>query len=135
MGLFKSMKDMRDMVNASPDMIREAQALGAQAQELQAAQQVAMQQQLVQAQTAGAASQEAGVGDFEPIAGVSLETYTQIAKGLAEYNYDQTKGPVVALAHGVDEESWSAAVDGWNLRMRANKAVAQRFNAMYTGRA
>ena len=38
----------------------------------------------------------AGDPDFEPVAGVSLELYTEIAKGLAAYNYDQTKGPELA---------------------------------------
>jgi hypothetical protein len=76
-----------------------------------------------------------GDPDFEPIAGVSLELYAEIAKGLAAYNYDQSKGPELAAAKGVSAESWQAAVDGWNARMQSNRAVGQRFNALYMGRA
>src|SRR5262249_19830216 len=77
----------------------------------------------------------AGDPDFEPIAGVSIELYAEIAKGLAAYNYDQSKGRELAAAKGVSAESWQAAVDGWNARMQSNRAVGQRFNALYMGRA
>jgi hypothetical protein len=73
--------------------------------------------------------------DFAPIAGVSLELYAEIAKGLADYSYDQSKGPELAAAKGVPAESWQAAVDGWNARMQSNRTVGQRFNALYMGRA
>ena len=73
--------------------------------------------------------------DFEPIAGVSLELYAEISKGLAAFNYDQTKAPEIAAEKGIAGPDWQTAMDGWNARMTANKAVAQRFNALYTGRA
>jgi hypothetical protein len=73
--------------------------------------------------------------DFEPIAGVSLELYAEISKGLAAYDYDQSKAPELAAAKGVSAESWQGAMDGWNERMQRNRAVGQRFNALYTGRA
>ena len=37
MGMLKRMKDMRDMVEAAPGMVQQAQQLGAQAQEMAAA--------------------------------------------------------------------------------------------------
>ena len=77
----------------------------------------------------------AGDPDFEPIAGVSIELYAEISKGLAAYNYDQSKGPELAAAKGVGAEDWQAAMDGWNARMQSNRAVGQRFNALYMGRA
>ncbi|HEX9376806.1 MAG TPA: hypothetical protein VGB19_11290 [Actinomycetota bacterium] len=73
--------------------------------------------------------------DFEPIAGVSLELYAEISKSLATVNYDQTRAPEMAAQRGVNAENWQAAMDGWNARITANKAVAQRFNALYMGRA
>ena len=81
------------------------------------------------------AAPAAGDPDFEPIAGVSLELYAEISKGLAAVNYDQSKGPELAAAKGVSAESWQAAMDGWNARMQSNRAVGQRFNALYMGRA
>ena len=73
--------------------------------------------------------------DFDPISGVSIELYAEISKGLAAYNYDIAKGPEVAASKGVSAESWEQAMSGWNDRIKANRAVAQRFNALYMGRA
>jgi hypothetical protein len=73
--------------------------------------------------------------DFDPIAGVSIELYAEISKGLAAYNYDISKGPEVAASKGVSADSWKQAMNGWNDRIKANRAVAQRFNALYMGRA
>ena len=138
MGMFKRMKDMKDMVEASPDMVRQARQMGAQAQEYAAAQQAAMAQTQTAAPgtaTAAGATATATNDDFEPIAGVSIELYADISKGLAAYNYDITKGPEVAASKGVSADNWNAAMTGWNDRIKANRAVAQRFNALYTGRA
>jgi hypothetical protein len=52
---------------------------------------------------------------------------------LAAYNYDQSRAADVAASKGVAESDWTAAVDGWNARMRANSSVGQRFNALYAG--
>lgn len=73
--------------------------------------------------------------DFDPIAGVSIELYAEISRGLAAYNYDIAKGPEVAASQGVSAESWEEAMQGWNDRIKANRAVAQRFNALYMDRA
>jgi hypothetical protein len=73
--------------------------------------------------------------DFDPIAGVSIELYAEISKGLAAYNYDIARGPEVAASKGVSAESWEEAMQGWNDRIKANRAVAQRFNALYMERA
>src|SRR4051794_28244363 len=103
MGLFKQMKDMKNTVHEAPGMIQQAQEMGAQAQQMAVAQQAAAQAAMAQAQaqaTAGAGTNGAtgapGGADFDPIAGVSLELYADISKGLAAYNYDQSKAVVVA---------------------------------------
>ena len=136
MGMMKRMKDMKDMVNAAPGMVAQAQQMGAQAQQMAAAQQAAMQAQY--GQQAGMAGGMAGaVGaaptgpDFEPIAGVSLEQFAAISKGVAAFNYDATKLPEIAASRGVSSVDWEDASRGWNDRIKANPAVAQRFNQLY----
>ena len=69
--------------------------------------------------------------DFEPIAGVSLELFAEVSKGLAAYGYDQSKAVEIAASKGVSAENWQQALDGWNVRVKANPAVAQRFSAAY----
>jgi hypothetical protein len=136
MGFLKQMKDLKDTVNAAPAMVDQAMQMKGQAEQMQAAQMAAAQQMAAQQQAAMAAAPAAapGAGDFEPIAGVSLELYAEVSKGLAAYNYDQSKAVEIAAAKGISPSDWQAAMDGWNARM-TNQAVAQRFNALYTGRA
>ena len=126
MGFLKQMKDMKATVAAAPEMINQAQQLGANAQAMAAQQQAAASAYQTAAAPAGP--------DFEPIAGVSLELYAEISRGLAAVNYDQSRAPEIAASHGVNATDWAAAVDGWNARMHSNSAVGQRFNALYTGR-
>jgi hypothetical protein len=146
MGMFKRMKDMRDMVEAAPGMVAQAQQLGAQAREYAAAQQAAMQApygqppygqppygrapygQAQPGQTAAAAPTGP---DFEPIAGVSLEQFVSVSKGVAAFDYDQNMLPEVAAAKGIPAATWDIAAKGWNERIQANPAVAQRFNKIY----
>jgi hypothetical protein len=68
-GLFKQLKDAKDMVNAAPGMVAQAQQMAAQAQQMAAAQQAAMQ-----AQMAHAGGAQAGVNpvgrDLRPGPGV-----------------------------------------------------------------
>lgn len=133
MGLFKQMKDMKQMVEAAPAMIGQAQSLGAQAQQMGLAQQQAAQ---VQAQQAAAAAAAAGVstsgpGQLDPIAGVSLQQFAAVSKGLSAYAYDVTKAPLVASQHGITADAWETATAGWNGRITADPSVAQAFNTAY----
>jgi hypothetical protein len=96
-----------------------------------AAQQMAAQQMAAQQQAAAAQPGVASGPDFEPIAGVSLELFAEVCKGLAAHGYDQSKAPEIAATKGVSADSWQQALDGWNARVKANPAVAQRFNAAY----
>jgi len=127
-GLFKQIKDMKQTVAAAPEMIEQAQQMAANAQQMQAQQAAATQQAEQQAAAATGP-------DFEPISGVSLEQFAEVSKGLAEVNYDQSQAPAIAATKGISGEAWQAAVDGWNARIKANPAVAKRFNALYMGRA
>jgi hypothetical protein len=72
---------------------------------------------------------------FEPIEGVSLEQYAQIAKGAADEGITDEAG-VLAYAEqqGVAPAAFQAAMTGWNDRMKESMAVGQRFNKIYMGR-
>lgn len=142
MGMLKRMKDMKEMVNAAPGMIEQAQQLGAQAQQMAAAQQAAAQAQMGQAQMGQGLGQFGGLPatqpglaptgpDFDPIAGVSLEEFAAVSKGSAAFNYDQTKLPEIAASRGIPAFNWDEATKGWNGRIQANPSVAQRYNQLY----
>jgi hypothetical protein len=136
MGMLRRMKDMKDMVNAAPEMISQAQRLGAQAQQLAAAQQAAAQPQMAQHQTGSLQAGGVGIGspagpDFEPIAGVALDQFAAVSKGIAAYNYDQSRLAEIAASKGIDPVSWQTACHAWNDRVKASPAVAQRFNQLY----
>ena len=69
--------------------------------------------------------------DFEPIDGVTLEQFAAVGKAVAAYNYDGTKLPGIAASMGIPGPAWESASRGWNERMMANPAVAQRYNQLY----
>jgi hypothetical protein len=135
MGIFKQMKDMKDMVTAAPGLVEQAQQMGAQAQQMAAAQQAAAQARLAQlggTQPGAFGQQAAPAGpDFEPIDGVTLEQFAAVGKGVAAYNYDGTRLPEIAASKGISGPAWESASRGWNDRMMANPAVAQRYNQLY----
>ena len=139
MGIFKQMKDMKDMVNAAPGLVEQARQMGAQAQQMAEAQRAASQAQYGGGQP-GAFGQQAGAfgqqaaptgPDFEPIDGVSLEQFAAVGKAVAAYNYDGSKLPEIAASKGIPAFAWESASRGWNDRMLANPAVAQRYNQLY----
>jgi hypothetical protein len=134
MGFMRQLKDMKEMTQAAPDLVRNAQTIGAQAQEMAAAQRAAAEMQMQQLAAQQQATVAAGGPDYDPIAGVSLEAYAEISKGLAEYDYDQSKGALIAASKGIAPESWDQAVAGWNERIRTNPTVGAQFNKLYTGR-
>ena len=130
MGMFKQIKDMKTMVQAAPDLVRSAQATGAEAQRLGEAMQ-AQQKAAMQAATTPA---PVAAADLEPIAGVTHERYAEVSRGLAAHGYDTSKAVEVAAGFGISAADWQTAMDGWNDRIAANPAVASAFNRAYTGR-
>jgi hypothetical protein len=129
MGVFKQFKDMKQAVAAAPDLVDQAMQLGAQAEQMQAAQQQAAQAQAAQAAQAPA---PAATGpDFEPVAGVSLETYATISRELQGRDASELEG--IAARHGVDTAAWDQAMAEFTARMQRNPAVAKEFNRHYTG--
>ena len=94
------------------------------------------QQQQADLNRANAAAGAAAVGvdvngGLAPISGVTIEQFAAVSKGLAAYNYDQTKASIVAEQHGIPAVDWATASAGWNGRVTADPAVAQAFNAAY----
>jgi hypothetical protein len=135
-GLIKDVKQGSQAAKAGAEMLAQKDQMLAQAAELRSASQAGM--------TAGAGMAMPGASvmppvgpiddaDLEPIAGVSLEQYVEISKGLSAHGYDQSKAVEVAASKGVSAASWEAAVAGWNDRIKANRAVGQRFNQLYMG--
>lgn len=133
MGLFKQMKDMKSMVEQAPDMINQAQQLGAQAQEMQAAQMAAAQQAQAQQLAANDAAAASGEGDFSPIAGVSIEQYAAVCKQLGASAADPAAAHAAAQSAGISPSDWDTAAAGWAERMKGGTAVGQKFNQLYMG--
>jgi hypothetical protein len=153
MGIFKQIRDMKDMVNAAPAMVEQAQQMGAQAQQMAAAQRAAAQARMAQyggaqpgafsqqpgafgqqpgafGQQAGGFGQQAGP-DFEPIDNVSLDQFAAVTKAVAAFNYDGSKLSEIAASRGIHAQAWETACNGWNARVKSNPAVAQRYNQLY----
>lgn len=131
MGIFKQMKDLKDMATAAPEMMGQAQRMAEQAQQMsaqaaaqqQAAQQAAQQQAPAQAAPPAVAS--------ESIAGVDLALYATIVKAIAPLGYDQSLLPGLAAANGVAPAAWQEAHEGWNARIQAEPEVARAFSDLY----
>jgi len=121
MGIIKSFKDMGAMLNAAPDLFDSANQLAENAKAQQAA-----------AAAAPVAVAAPSAEALAPIAGVALETYVAVSKGIAAYGYDAAQLPTVAAAHGVSAENWAAAQAGWAARIQADPTVGTRFNQLYT---
>jgi hypothetical protein len=133
MGLFKQMKDMKNVVEQAPEMVSQAQQLGAQAQEMQAAQMAAAQAAQQQQLAANDAAAATGEGDFSPISGVSIEQYASICKQLGASAGDPAAAHAAAQAAGIGAAEWDAAAAGWAERMKGGTAVGQKFNQLYMG--
>ena len=137
MGIMKNFKDMKDMAAAAPGMMAQAQQMSMQAQQMAAAQQAAAQAQMAQYAQGQAAVAPGAVGpapagpDYEPIAGVTLEQFAAVSKGVAAFNYDASKLVEIAASRGIASYDWEQAHHGWNERIKANPAVAARFNQLY----
>jgi hypothetical protein len=146
LGIFKQMKDMKDMVNAAPGLVEQARQMSSQAQQMAEAQRAAAQAQMAQhggqpgaSGQPGAFGQQGGFGqaavpggpDFEPIEGVSLDQFAAVTKAVAIYNYDGSRLPEIAASKGIPGYAWETACNGWNERIKANPAVAQRYNQLW----
>ncbi|MBP1631912.1 MAG: hypothetical protein H6Q11_200 [Acidobacteria bacterium] len=129
MGVFKQLKDMKQVVAQAPGMVEQAQKMAQQAQQLQAAQMAAAQAQPGQA--AGAPAGGVDPALLEPIAGISLERYAQLARSIGERKLDQAGVESFVKLQGHSPEEWQAAYDGWNARFKNNMALSVHFGSLY----
>lgn len=125
MGLFKQMKQMKDVMGEAPDLVRSSM-------EMQQAMQAAPPP------PAGAASvgvpSEAAALDDETIGNVSVARYAEICRiGTQRGVTDLPAVAAVAAEHGVNANDWNVAVNGWNARFAHDTAAAMRFNALWRG--
>jgi hypothetical protein len=125
--MFRQIKEMKAMLEGGFDPAGQAQLMGAQA--------MAQAVREVLADGARTGYVEGGYaqagGEGEAIAGVSLEQYAAISKCAAAFGHDPAKMAEFAAARGITELAWHTAVAGWNARLRADAAVARRFNLRY----
>lgn len=138
--MFRRIREMKAMLEGADALSGQAQVLGAGGQQLAMAQQAVRQARLAQGDGRRAAY---GLGDdapavyskvspnFQPIAGVSLETYAAIVKCAAAFGHDPSKMADAAAARGISSVALQMAVTGWNARLRSDAAVARRFNLRY----
>ena len=126
MGFLKQMKDMKNVLHEAPGALAQAQQLGAQAKEMQAA-----------------AAAMPGVGtphiitpaELEPIAGISLERYAQLAKAVGTRKLQGVELDGFLVGNGHNAADWQAAYDGWNARMKANMGLSTQFGSLYQSAA
>lgn len=128
MGLFKQMKQMKQVVAETPETIRNAQAMQRAAQAQAQAQAGAM-----------AAPQPAAAGsgaelDAMEMGGLALRPYAEICRAANDRGItDQDGIASVAAEHGVDRTTWDTATQAWTPQFSANPAVAKRFNSIWRG--
>ncbi len=64
-------------------------------------------------------------GALDPIAGITLEHYAELAAKMADCNGDLEVCAQIAAANGVDRPTWEAAMNGWNHRMNDPATAAE----------
>ena len=64
-------------------------------------------------------------GALEPIAGISLERYAELAAKMADCDGDLEVCARIAGENGVDRPTWEAAMAGWNARMNDPATAAE----------
>jgi hypothetical protein len=132
MGLFKQMKQIKQVTAETPDLVRSAMAL-------QQAQADAANSAMIAAAAASggdrhtaAVSNSSAVGDS--IAGVSLVEYAAVTRIATDRGITDPAGFAgIARQRGIDAASWDAAMLGWAERFTVDPAAAMRFSALWRG--
>ena len=130
--MFRQIKEMKAMLEGAPDPLERVPPVDTETQRLAMAQAVVRQARVGGTRSGYTeASYARAGGEDEPVAGVSLEQYAAISKYAAAFGHDPAKMAEFAEAHGISALAWQNAVAGWNARLRADAAVARRFNLRY----
>lgn len=132
MGMFKRMKELKDVVAAAPDIIDQAQQMQQQAQQMQA--QVGGMGGALAGMQQGSAAVDAVM--LEPIDGISLERYAQLSKTIGTRQLT-TEAQVheFLVSQGHTPEQWQAAWEGWNKRMQQDMSLSGHFSALFNSTA
>ena len=131
MGMLKRMKEMKDVVAGTPDIIDQAQQMQQQGQQMQA--QAGMGGAVAGMQQGASAVNPAML---EPIDGVSLERYAQLSKTIGTRQLTTEAQVHEFLAsQGHTPEQWQAAWAGWNKRMEQDMSMSGHFSALFNSTA
>lgn len=132
MGFFKQMKDMKNVVEQTPDMIKSAQAMQAQAMEMQAAQQAAAQQAMAQqaAATQAAAGAPGGAATAS-FGGVTMEQYATVCRRLNNAGGSPDQAAAHAAGLGISAEAWKEAETGFAALMQSDPTAGTTFRQFY----
>ncbi len=127
MGLFKQVKQMKDVVAEAPNMVSSAMAMqDAQARAAQAA-------AAATTATGAPAGAEAALDD-QAIAGLTLATYAAVCRAGTERGVTDVAGvAAIARERGIDQAAWEAGMNGWNARFATDPTAAMRFNTLWRG--
>ena len=68
---------------------------------------------------------------LQPIAGVGLDLYARIVRSIALMNHDLSMLAPMAALHGVGQDEWVLARQGWNERIATDDAVNYLFRELY----
>lgn len=136
MGLFKQMKDMKNVVEGAPDMIKQAQQMGDQAQQMAAAQQAAalqaQQQAMAQQQAAAAGAGAPGAGSATAsFGGVTMEQYATVCKRLNNAGGTPDQAAAHATTLGISAENWAEAEQGFTALMHSDPSAGSQFAQLY----
>jgi hypothetical protein len=118
MNIIKGFKDLGAMATAAPGLIESANEMAATAKAMQGA-------------SVPVTASQPAAEHLAPIAGVDLDTYVRVSKGIAAYGYDAAMLPAVAATLGVSASDWSLAQAGWAQRIQTDAGIGARFNQLY----
>jgi hypothetical protein len=89
---------------------------------------------MLKAATGSASGPPSATGALEPISGITLERFAELAAKMADCDGDLEVCAQIAEADGVDRETWESAMAGWNARMSdpaTAAAVALAYMPLY----
>jgi hypothetical protein len=140
MGLFKQMKDLRNVAAQAPGMVAQAQQTSAAAQAYAAQAQAAQSfygqsMQGYSAANAFGAPVNTGITPDDPrlapIAGVDLTMYARISKAASQEGLNADQLVLKAQTFGISAEAWNEAATGWPVRMRGDTQLAVHYGNLF----
>ncbi|MEV8513729.1 hypothetical protein [Dactylosporangium sp. NPDC051484] len=135
MGLFKQMKDLRNMAAQAPGMVAQAQQTAAAAQAYAAQSQAAYGMNGYNTANAFGAPVATGMASDDPrlapIAGVDLAMYARVSKAAAQEGLAAEGVVAKAQSFGIAADAWQQAATGWPARMRGDTQLAVQYGNLY----